>query len=138
VTFDAAGDIVFEDTNSYFATITSPTAHSPLRSATNVLLDGDLFVEFSGAGASHAIGQTWDLVDAAISISGDFDNLSPQGNVVVTGGMSGAAYRLQLIPRLLNRTVLQLVCVQIPEPTSLAGILLVGGLVLFCRPGNAI
>jgi hypothetical protein len=120
VNFTSGGNLQLQSTNSYTAVITSSTLHSPLKTNANALLGGSLFVEFSGAGATHTIGERWDLVDASGSIPGSvstmFNNLQPGGVVIPTGLASpaplGTAYRLEKVEREVSpgdlHTVLEL------------------------------
>jgi hypothetical protein len=107
VNFTSGGNLTLQSTNSYTAVITSSTSHSALKTNANAFVGGSLFVAFSGAGATHSVGQTWDLVDALGSIPGSaavlFNNLGPGGTLTPTGLASppplGTAYRVQKIER---------------------------------------
>jgi hypothetical protein len=82
VNFTTSRTLRFEGTNAYTAVITSATQHSALKTNTNAILGGTISVQFSGAGATHSIGQTWNLVDGATAIGGSFVTL-PGGDVPV-------------------------------------------------------
>ncbi|MCA9260384.1 MAG: hypothetical protein KDA61_14330, partial [Planctomycetales bacterium] len=85
VNFTTLNRLTLASSNAYTANITSATAHSPLKTSNIAVVGGSLAVEFGGAGASHALGQTWTLVDAQLGITGNFNNLGPGGQVEVTG-----------------------------------------------------
>lgn len=100
VNFSSTGTLRLNSTNSYTAVITSPTAHSPLKTNSTAIIGGALNVEFSGAGAvGHVLGETWDLVDAGTAMAGNFNNLGVGGDVPVSGlavaPPTGAVYRLK-------------------------------------------
>jgi hypothetical protein len=101
VTFSTSRTLRLNASNTYTAVITDPTDHSTLETASNAIVSGGLFVEFSGAGATHSYDQTWDLVNAAGVVSGGFNNLLPGGDVQVSGLASppplGAVYRTQKV-----------------------------------------
>jgi hypothetical protein len=120
VSFNVAKNLAFGTDSNYLAEITHPSLHSTLKNDGDLVLDGSLFVQFSGAGTSHVLGQTWNLFDTAGSITGNFDNLSSSGGVVVSGGstLPGAIYRLQTIFTPTNRRIVQLLFTEIPEPGS--------------------
>jgi hypothetical protein len=117
VNFTSGGNLTLQATNTLTAVITSSTLHSPLKTNANAFIGGALNVEFSGAGATHSVGETWDLVDAVGSIPGAagslFNNLGPGGIVTPTGlaGPSplGTAYRVKkVVNPMNNHTLLQL------------------------------
>jgi hypothetical protein len=112
VNFTTARTLRFEGTNSYTAVITSATQHSALKTNTNAILGGTINVQFSGAGATHVLGQTWNLVDATTAIGGSFVTL-PGGDVPVSGLASpppaGAVYRLRRVPGPAGHTLEQLI-----------------------------
>lgn len=101
VNFHTFGRVTLGSTSSYTAVITSPTAHSPISTSNIAVVSGALNVQFSGAGANHSIGQTWDLIDADLAIAGGFNNLGDGGTINVSGLPGpvplGTAYRVQTI-----------------------------------------
>jgi len=111
VNFSTSGSIRLNSSNTYTAVITSPTAHSPLKTAI-AYVGGALNVEFSGAGATHSLNTTWDLIDVSLGMIGNFNNLSAGGDVNVTGLATptplGAAYRLKQVAAPMNHKLLQL------------------------------
>ncbi len=113
VNFSATRNIRLEASNAYTAVITSATTHSALKSSANVIYGGALNVQFSGAGATHTLGtSSWPLFDAALNVTGAFNNLSPGGDVPVTGlaapPPAGAVYRLRTVAGLMNHQILEL------------------------------
>lgn len=111
VNFSTFGRLTLSSTNVYTAEITSPTDHSALKTDNIAVVGGALNVQFSGAGTTHTIGETWDLVDAAINIAGTFSNVGEGGTIGVTGLPGpiplGATYRVQQVEE-GGRTKLQL------------------------------
>lgn len=101
VNFTTFGRVTLEATSQYTAVITNSTMHSPIRTGNIAVVSGGLHVQFSGAGTTHAIGTTWDLVDADIAIAGTFSGLGEGGAVEVSGLPGavplGAAYRVQKV-----------------------------------------
>jgi hypothetical protein len=118
VNVSSTGRLRLLSTNTYTAAITSATAHSTLTTGSSAVVGGSLFVEFSGAASTRdpiaTLGQTWNLVDAAINVTGAFGNLSAGGDVQVSGlapgsePPPGAVYRLRTEPS-GGRTLLQLI-----------------------------
>jgi hypothetical protein len=109
VNFTTTGQLRLDSSNTYTAVITSATDHSPLRTNNNAIVNGNLFVEFSGAAATRdpiaTLGESWPLVVSTLSnnaIAGNFTNLGPGGDVQVSGLAPGsqpplgAAYRLRI------------------------------------------
>jgi hypothetical protein len=111
VNFNTFGRLTLNPTNEYTAVITSSTVHSALKTNNIAVVGGTLNVQFSGAGATHTIGERWDLVDAAIDIAGNFSNLGEGGSIGVSGLAGavplGAAYRVEKVEE-GGRTKLQL------------------------------
>ena len=101
VVFNSQRNMRLETGNTLTAVITSATAHSPLKSDAAAIVNGSLFVEFSGAGATHSLGQTWDLVHGTGGVTGGFNNLLPGGDVQVSGVTTasddGKVYRLRKV-----------------------------------------
>lgn len=101
VDFYTQRDLRLQSTSVLTEVITSPTAHSPLKTDGNAYVGGSLAVEFSGAGATHSLGTTWDLVDAAGLVVGGFSNLGVNNQIDVTGlaapTPTGAVYRVQSV-----------------------------------------
>jgi hypothetical protein len=110
VNLSATGLVRLQAANAYTAVITSPTAHSSIKTSGNLALGGSLSVEYSGA--APALGQTWDLFDFGGSLTGNFNNLSAGGDVPTTGfpaTMPGEAYRLRTTTGGTNGNLLQLI-----------------------------
>ncbi len=112
VSLTTTGALQLTSTNTYEAVITSPTAHSPLRTDGYAVVNGELHVEFDDGGAAHAFGQTWDLIEADVGILGSFANTGPAGEVSVAGLVSnppvGALYRAQKVDAVGGEKLLQL------------------------------
>jgi hypothetical protein len=70
VNFNASGNLTLSSTSVLVADIRSATAHSALKTGGNASVSGTLKPMFTGI--TPAIGNTWNLVDAAGTITGNF------------------------------------------------------------------
>jgi hypothetical protein len=96
VVFNATGSVALQaggGNGRYTAEITAAT-HSPIKSAGNISLGGQLAVSFIGV--TPALGQTWTLADSATR-SGAFTNAALGADLTVTGATAaiGSAFRLK-------------------------------------------
>ncbi len=106
-TFSIASDVFLEG-SGVFNPVLASGSHTALRATGSASLGGALQVDFA-SGYTPAIGDTWDLVDAA-AVTGNFSN-APGGIVPVTGehaAETGSAYRLRTLAGGTNGQVLQM------------------------------